>query len=100
MGLKVVLNDSHSDYFATVLNTNGYIVLIHSAENYASVSSSNVLEVFPGQGEDSSISVYARVVDTDDSLKSFSPYGVGFLLVTFYKHGDFKRDLNHIKHLS
>ncbi|XP_016932138.4 sodium channel protein Nach [Drosophila suzukii] len=75
MGLKVVLNDSHSDYFATVLNTNGYIVLIHSAENYASVSSSNVIEIFPGQGEDSSISVYARVVDTDDSLKSFSPYG-------------------------
>ncbi|XP_016960071.1 sodium channel protein Nach [Drosophila biarmipes] len=75
LGLKVVLNDSQSDYFATVLNTNGYIVMIHSAENYASVSSSNVLEMFPGQGEDSSISVYARVVDTDDSLKSFSPFG-------------------------
>ncbi|KMZ05691.1 sodium channel protein Nach [Drosophila simulans] len=74
LGLKVVLNDSHVDYFAPILNTNGYIVLIHNAENYASVSSSNVLEMFPGQGEDSYIAVYARVVDTDDSLKSFSPF--------------------------
>ncbi|EDX14297.1 GD18259 [Drosophila simulans] len=55
LGLKVVLNDSHVDYFAPILNTNGYIVLIHNAENYASVSSSNVLEMFPGQGEDSYI---------------------------------------------
>ncbi|XP_043652138.1 pickpocket protein 19 [Drosophila teissieri] len=74
LGLKVVLNDSHADYFAPILNTNGYIVMIHNAENYASVSSSNVLEMFPGQGEDSYLSVYARVVDTDDSLKSFSPF--------------------------
>ncbi|XP_016998945.2 sodium channel protein Nach [Drosophila takahashii] len=75
LGLTVVLNDSHSDYFAPILNTNGYIVMIHSAENYPSVSSSNVLEMFPGQGEDSYLSIYARVVDTDDSLKSFSPLG-------------------------
>jgi len=64
------------DYFAPILNTNGYIVMIHNAENYASVYSSNVLEMFPGQGEDSYIAVYARVVDTDDSLKSFSPFSV------------------------
>lgn len=77
IGLTVVLNSSQSDYFAPILNTNGYIVLVHNAENYASVSSSNVLEMFPGQGEDSYLQVYPRVVDTDDSLKSFSPFGVG-----------------------
>ncbi|KAH8288626.1 hypothetical protein KR054_006750 [Drosophila jambulina] len=75
LGLTVVLNSSHSDYFAPILNTNGYIVLVHNAENYASVSSSNALEMFPGQGEDSYLQVYARVVDTDNSLKSFSPFG-------------------------
>ncbi|KAH8335649.1 hypothetical protein KR074_007695 [Drosophila pseudoananassae] len=75
LGLTVVLNSSHSDYFAPILNTNGYIVLIHNADDYATVSSSNTLEMFPGQGEDTYLQIYARVVDTDDSLKSFSPFG-------------------------
>ncbi|KAH8383589.1 hypothetical protein KR009_009458 [Drosophila setifemur] len=75
LGLKVVLNASRSDNFAPILKTNGYIVLVHNAENYPTVSSSNVLEMFPGQEEDSYLQIYARVVDTDDSLKSFSPFG-------------------------
>ncbi|XP_044574246.1 sodium channel protein Nach [Drosophila ananassae] len=75
LGLTVVLNSSHSDYFSPILNTNGYIVLIHNADDYATVSSSNTLEMFPGQGEDTYLQIYARVVDTDDSLKSFSPFG-------------------------
>lgn len=78
LGLTVVLNSSLSDYFSPILNTNGYIVLIHNADDYATVSSSNTLEMFPGQGEDTYLQIYARVVDTDDSLKSFSPFGVGF----------------------
>lgn len=82
LGLTVVLNSSHSDYFAPILNTNGYIVLIHNADDYATVSSSNTLEMFPGQGEDTYLQIYARVVDTDDSLKSFSPFGVGFCCMT------------------
>ncbi|KAH8278519.1 hypothetical protein KR018_004355 [Drosophila ironensis] len=75
LGLTVVLNSSHVDYFAPILNTNGYIVLVHSANDFASVSSSGTLEMFPGQGEDTYMQIYARVVDTDDSLKSFSPFG-------------------------
>ncbi|XP_017141318.1 sodium channel protein Nach [Drosophila miranda] len=75
LGLTVVLNSSHADQFAPILNTDGYIVLIHSADNYASVTSSNALEMFPGQREETSLQIHARVVDTDDSLNSFSPFG-------------------------
>ncbi|XP_026851125.1 sodium channel protein Nach [Drosophila persimilis] len=75
LGLTVVLNSSHADQFAPILNTDGYIVLIHSADNYASVTSSNALEMFPGQREETALQIHARVVDTDDSLNSFSPFG-------------------------
>ncbi|BFF93018.1 sodium channel protein Nach [Drosophila madeirensis] len=75
LGLTVVLNSSHSDHFAPILKTDGYIVLIHSADNYASVTSSNALEMFPGQREETSLQIHARVVNTDDSLRSFSPFG-------------------------
>lgn len=75
-GLTVVLNSSKADYLAPVLNTDGYIVIIHDADNYPAVTSSNSLEMFPGQGEESYLRIFARVIDTDNSLYSFSPYGV------------------------
>ncbi|KAL7729761.1 hypothetical protein ACLKA6_014627 [Drosophila palustris] len=74
-GLTVVLNASHDDYFAPVLNTNGYIVIIHDANNFASISSSNALEMFPGQREESFLKIFPRVIDTDKTLNSFSPTG-------------------------
>ncbi|EDW16499.2 sodium channel protein Nach [Drosophila mojavensis] len=74
-GLTVVLNSSKADYLAPVLNTDGYIVIIHDADNYPAVTSSNSLEMFPGQGEESYLRIFARVIDTDNSLYSFSPYG-------------------------
>ncbi|KAH8406642.1 hypothetical protein KR222_001547 [Zaprionus bogoriensis] len=75
LGLTVVLNASHADYFAPVLNTNGYIVIIHDADNFASIASSNALETFPGQQEESFLKIFPRVIETDKSLYSFSPYG-------------------------
>ncbi|XP_030370388.1 uncharacterized protein LOC115621009 [Scaptodrosophila lebanonensis] len=72
LGLTVVLNSSQDDYFTPVLNTNGYIVIVHDSENYASVASSNAVEVHPGQNEESFLMIYARVVETDPSLDSFS----------------------------
>jgi len=74
-----VLNASHDDYFAPVLNTNGYIVIIHDANNFASIASSNALEMFPGQREESFLKIFPRLIDTDNSLKSFSPTGVSML---------------------
>lgn len=71
-----MLNASHADYFAPVLNTNGYIVIIHDADNFASIASSNALETFPGQNEESFLKIFPRVIDTDSSLYHFSPYGV------------------------
>ncbi|XP_023166385.2 sodium channel protein Nach [Drosophila hydei] len=74
-GLTVVINSSHADYFAPVLYTNGYIVIVHDADNFPSITSSNSLEMFPGQREESYLKIFARVIDTDKSLYSFSPFG-------------------------
>lgn len=76
LGLTLVLNASHADYFAPILNTNGYIVIIHDADNFASIASSNALEIFPGQKEESYLKIFPRVIDTDSSLHAFSPLGV------------------------
>ncbi|XP_030573973.1 sodium channel protein Nach [Drosophila novamexicana] len=74
LGLTVVLNSSHADYMAPILNTNGYVVIIHDADNYPSISSSNALEMFPGQRQESFLKIFARVIDTDKNLHSFSPF--------------------------
>ncbi|KAH8381332.1 hypothetical protein KR093_002819 [Drosophila rubida] len=74
-GLTVVVNASHDDYFAPILNTNGYIVIVHDANNFPAISSSNSLEMFPGQREESFLKIFPRVIDTDKSLHSFSPAG-------------------------
>jgi len=71
-----VVNASRDDYFSPILNTNGYIVIIHDADNFASIASSNALEMFPGQREESFLKIFPRVIDTDKSLYTFSPVGV------------------------
>ncbi|EDV91046.1 sodium channel protein Nach [Drosophila grimshawi] len=75
LGLTVFLNASHADYFTPVLRTEGYIVIIHNADNFAAISSSNALELFPGEMDESYVRIFARVIDTDPSLSSFSPEG-------------------------
>ncbi|XP_062126004.1 sodium channel protein Nach [Drosophila sulfurigaster albostrigata] len=72
-GLTVVINASHADYFAPILHTNGYIVIVHDANNFPSIASSNSLEMFPGQREESFLKIFPRIIDTDKSLHSFSP---------------------------
>ncbi|KAH8311971.1 hypothetical protein KR044_008825 [Drosophila immigrans] len=74
-GLTVVVNASHDDYLVPILNTNGYIVIVHDANNFPSIASSNSLEMFPGQREESFLKIFPRVIDTDKSLHSFSPAG-------------------------
>lgn len=84
LGLTVVLNASHADYFAPVLNTNGYIVIIHDADNFASPASSSALETFPGQNEESYLKIFPRVIETENSLHAFSPFGVSSSKVTIF----------------
>ncbi|ALC47831.1 CG31105 [Drosophila busckii] len=89
LGLSVIINASDADNFAPVLNTNGYIVMVHDADNYATVSSSGALEMFPGHKEESFLKINARVIDTDPSLHSFSPERRGC-----YFQGEFEMPKN------
>ncbi|XP_073817261.1 pickpocket 22 [Musca autumnalis] len=72
MGLIVVLNTSHGDDMASLLNMDGYAVLIHSPNRFPEISSGSSLEVFPNINEETFIALKARVLDSSDQLRSFA----------------------------
>ncbi|XP_061394788.1 pickpocket protein 28-like [Musca vetustissima] len=72
MGLIVVLNTSHADDMASLLNMDGYAVIVHSPNRYPEISSGSSLEVFPIINEETFIGLKARVLDSSDDLRSFA----------------------------
>ncbi|XP_067624580.1 uncharacterized protein ppk24 [Eurosta solidaginis] len=73
LGLKVVLNTSHKDEFMSILNIDGYIVIVHDSDTYPDPSSVESQELYLSSGEGSSVLLRAFLISTEPSLRSFSP---------------------------
>ncbi|XP_067614658.1 band 4.1-like protein 4 isoform X2 [Eurosta solidaginis] len=71
-GLKVVLNTSHKDEFMSILNIDGYIVIVHDSDTYPDPSSVESQELYLSSGEGSSVLLRAFLISTEPSLRSFS----------------------------
>ncbi|XP_013101179.2 pickpocket protein 28 [Stomoxys calcitrans] len=72
MGLIVILNTSQSDDTGSLLNMDGYAVLVHAPNKFPDTSSGGILEVFPSTNEESYLAVRARVTDSDPDLRTFT----------------------------
>lgn len=80
MGLTVTLNTSQRDNFSPILNIYGSMVIIHGPGEFADISSGGCRVVFPAYGEESFIALRARIIDTVEDLRAFSPKTVSIYL--------------------
>lgn len=76
MGLIAILNTTHDDDTASLLNIDGYVVMIHAPNNFADISSGNAIEIFPMNNEETFLAIKARSMDTEEGLRTFSPHHV------------------------
>nr|XP_014090434.2 sodium channel protein Nach-like [Bactrocera oleae] len=74
LGLTVVLNTSHTDDFMSILNIDGYIVIVHDSDIFADTTSGEAHELFIADGEESFMALRALLVYTEPSLSSFRPH--------------------------
>lgn len=82
MGLVVILNTTHSDDTVSLLNMDGYAVLIHASNKFPDIASGSSLEVFPNVNEETFIALRARVMDSSEDLRTFS---ASHVRQTYYK---------------
>ncbi|KAM7359471.1 sodium channel protein Nach-like [Cochliomyia hominivorax] len=73
LGLTVLLNSSHSDDFASLLNMDAYVVIIHNPNDFPDIVSGSAIEVFPMNNEESFIAIRAKFMDTSEELRAFHP---------------------------
>ncbi|XP_018786778.1 PREDICTED: sodium channel protein Nach [Bactrocera latifrons] len=74
LGLTVVLNTSHKDDFMSLMNIDGYIVIVHDSDIFADTTSGESHELFITYGEESFLALNALLVYTEPNLSSFSPH--------------------------
>lgn len=74
--MTVVLNTSHTDDFMSILNIDGYIVIVHDSDIFADTTSGEAHELFIADGEESFMALRALLVYTEPSLSSFRPHTV------------------------
>lgn len=73
MGLTVLLNSSHANDTVSLLNIDGYVVILHNPNDFPDIHSGSAIEVFPMNNEDSYISIKAKLIDTSEDLRIFEP---------------------------
>ena len=71
MGLTVLLNSSHANDTVSLLNIDGYVVILHNPNDFPDIGSGSAIEVFPMNNEDSFISIKTKFIDTSEDLRIF-----------------------------